>query len=103
MILKRRDVTRALTRKFSFSPPRNTHHRYYELWIAGRLIAVTHVSHGSKGNDIGEDLQQAMGQQMRLTKAQFCEAVECTLSRLDYYKILALRDPELSKEILDSV
>ncbi|MCX6030157.1 MAG: hypothetical protein NT169_12790 [Chloroflexi bacterium] len=90
--LKIRDVDRALTSKLGFEKI-ETHHHVYRLWLDDKLTARTYISHGERELSpyhVGE-----MAKQMRLHQSEFVDAVNCPLSREEYYRLLRQRVPGL--------
>ena len=83
--MKTRKVERALVHKFGFEKT-ETHHHVYKLWLDGRLVARTYVSHGER--ELSRFHIAKMSKQMLLTKGQFLDAVSCTLSSSDYFHLL---------------
>lgn len=71
---------------------RQTHHEFYYLFVDGKQQAVyTKVSHGSKYKTLGDDLVTAVARQMKLTKPQLTQFVDCTLSEAAYVQGLRAR------------
>jgi hypothetical protein len=86
--VKVRQVEQALTVKLGFES-RDSHHRIYRLYLDGRLVARTLISHGQRElNDwhIGQ-----MARQMRLSRQEFLDAVACPLDREGYYTLIRQR------------
>jgi len=48
----------------------------------------THISHGMMGTTIGVPLISQMARQLRLTKSQFLELIDCTLDEDGYREII---------------
>jgi len=95
-VLKTRDVDRALVNKLGFdklvlSPVEGTetHHHVYRLWLGGKLVARTYISHG--GRELSRYHVSQMAKQMWLRTAEFVDAVKCPLTREDYYRLLRER------------
>lgn len=65
-----------------------THHKYYSLCLPdGKKTRIkTYVSHGSSGID--DYLIKQMSTQMKLTKEQFKNFVECPLSYEAYLDVI---------------
>jgi predicted RNA binding protein YcfA (HicA-like mRNA interferase family) len=60
---------------------------YYRLYVNGKkTIVYTKISHGEK--DIHDGLIGAMARQVKLTRKQFNELIECPLQHDAYVKIL---------------
>ena len=86
--LKARQVEKALITKLDFEQ-RDSHHRIYRLYLDGRLVARTFVSHGQReltSYHIGQ-----MAKQMRLSRREFLDAVECPLDREAYHTLIRQR------------
>ena len=102
-IYKRRDVQRVLKRKFSFAPSENDH-SWYHLVVDGAVIAATFVASGGHGGDIDDSLQLLMARELHLDKvSEFRRAIDCPMTREEYYKRLAKRNPQMSQQILDAI
>ena len=81
-----REVKKALKKK-GFEEEKSKHHIYYYFHHKGRRSHIsTKVSHGAR--DIGVRLISAMSRQMRITKGQFLEFVDCELSMQGYLEKL---------------
>ncbi len=87
-VLKTRKVDRALVRKLGFEKT-ETHHHVYRLWLEGKLVARTYISHGDRG--LSRFHISQMAKQMQLRKTEFVDAINCPLTREDYYRILRER------------
>lgn len=86
--IKVRRVDKALTTKLEFER-RDSHHCIYRLYLDGQLAARTFLSHGQReltGFHIGQ-----MAKQMRLSRREFLDAVECPLGREAYYDLVRER------------
>ena len=86
--LRTRSVDRALVGELGFERT-ESHHQVYRLWLDGRLVARTHISHG--GRELSPYHVSQMAKQMRLRTSEFVDAVNCPLSRKGYYQILCER------------
>lgn len=86
--MERADVESALQRK-GFKQ-RNTDHSYFHFFDkeGKKTIVNTKTSFGSKYKTLGPQLVTQMARQCKLTKAQFQQLVDCTLSHEDYEAIL---------------
>lgn len=86
--MKREDIESALLRK-GFRRA-NTDHSYYQFYDKNgkKTIVNTKTSFGTNYKTLGQPLISQMARQCRLTKPQFKEFVECTLSHENYEKIL---------------
>jgi len=83
--LKVRRVEKALTAKLDFEW-HDSHHRIYRLYLDGRLVARTFISHGQReltNYHIGQ-----IAKQMRLSRREFLDAVECPLERETYHVLI---------------
>lgn len=81
MPLKPRQVDSALQSK-GFRLVDGDHHRYV-LYVGGRMTEIrTKVSHNSR--DLGEDLIHKMAHQTHLSKPDFLNLIECSLSGPEY-------------------
>jgi hypothetical protein len=80
-----RDVGAGLLKKgFSI---RENDHTFYHLFIDGKkTIVSTKISHGEK--EIGDRLLGMMARQLRLTKRNFLDLVDCPLTLDEYVKLL---------------
>ena len=92
-----KDVASGLQRK-GFEP-RQGDHAFYHLYVQGKKTAVfTKISQGEK--EINDRLLGMMARQVRLSRKQFFELVECPLSLDEYLKhlqkagVIALTGPE---------
>lgn len=92
MPLRRGDVEAALERK-GFER-RKGDHRYFTYCTARgtRTRVRTKTSHGRSGADIDDELLSRMAKQCRLSKEQFRDFVDCSLSRSDYEGVLLEKD-----------
>ncbi len=81
---KGRDIDAAL-RKKGFRYDSTGDHRYY--FFSGTSIR-TKMSHGAMGTSIGVDLITQMARQLRLTKKQFLDLIDCPLDEAGYREIL---------------
>lgn len=95
MPLKHREIRQGLERKgFRLDEGRKHVHFLYED-LAGRLTTTrTMLSHGASGDDISDPLVGKMARQLGLSRKQFIELVDCSLSRNDFD---ALQAPSQSK------
>jgi len=86
--LKVRQVEKALVTKLGFER-RDSHHRIYRLYLDDQLVARTFISHGQReltSYHIGQ-----MARQMRLSRREFLDAVECPLDREAYHTLIRQR------------
>jgi hypothetical protein len=90
MTLKTRDADRALVSKLGFEKT-ETHHHVYRLWLGGKLVVRTYISHGER--ELSQYHIGEMAKQMRLQTGEFTDAVNCPLGRDEYYGLLRQRVP----------
>ena len=86
--LKVRQVEKALVTKLDFER-RDSHHRLYRLHLDGQLVARTFVSHGQR--ELTSYHLGKMARQMRLSRREFLDAIECPLDREAYYTLIRQR------------
>ena len=80
-----RDVASGLEKK-GFRRRENDH-AFFHLWIGEKKTAIyTKISHGER--DIGDNLLSLMARQVRLSKKQFVELLECPLTFAEYIRML---------------
>lgn len=85
-----RVVNASLCRK-GFSS-HNSDHTYYYLYVDGKKTLIrTKISLGEK--EISDNLLSLMARQLRLSKKDFCDLIDCPLTRDQYVK--RLRDAGL--------
>lgn len=80
--VERADIVRALLQKGFREDDRKKHHRYFRLFVQGKRTAIfTKVSHGSgrKYKTLGQNLVTEMAKQLRITRPQLMDFVECKL------------------------
>lgn len=83
-----RDVKSALARK-GFRRKENDH-TFFHLFVDGRKTVVyTKISHGEK--QIGDKLLSLMARQMRLSRREFVDLIDCALSESGYIVLLRAR------------
>ena len=84
-----RDIDSALTRKGFEKTKDGDHYRYY-LYDQqnGATLAQTKMSHGALRKTIGAPLLSQMARQLRLTKSQFLDLIDCTLDEDGYRNLL---------------
>ena len=84
-----RDIDSALTKKGFDRTKESDHVRYYLYdQQTGANLTQTKMSHGILGNTIGATLISQMARQLRLTKRQFVDLINCTLNEDGYREIL---------------
>jgi len=86
--LKVTKVERALLGKLDFER-KSGHHRIFRLYFDGALMARTYISHGQR--EVASFHIGQMARQMRLSRREFLDAVECPLEREEYYSLLRQR------------
>lgn len=86
--LKVKDTISGITKKgFYEAENKSEDHKWFEFWHDGKLTRIkTKFSHGD--NEIGDSLIALIARQLSLTKKQFLNFVECTLSLNEYVNIL---------------
>lgn len=88
MALDRNKALKNLKKKgFSTAKHRSVDHHYLEFYHNDILILYTKISHGSK-KDIDDYLIKQMSDQCKISKSDFAELVNCTLSQERYTNIL---------------
>lgn len=92
-VLKTRDVDRALVQKLGFERT-ESHHQVYHLRFDGQLIARTFISHGER--ELSDYHVARMAKQTHLHKDEFLDAVNCPLSKEEYYRLAQTRQHETS-------
>lgn len=80
-----RDVAASLQQKgFQL---RENDHSFFHLFVDGKkTIVSTKISHGEK--EISDSLLGMMARQVKLTRKQFNDLVDCSLKFDDYVKLL---------------
>ncbi|MBI2119171.1 MAG: hypothetical protein HYT97_06045 [Elusimicrobia bacterium] len=67
----------------------NTHHRYFYYYSNGKRTQIsTYTSHGSKYKVYGDPLLDMVKKQLKLTKSQLINLIECPLTQAEYDKFL---------------
>jgi hypothetical protein len=88
MVLDKNKALKNLKKKgFSIAKHKSVDHHYLEFFYEGRYILYTKISHGSK-KDLEDHLIKQMSDQCKLSKFDFAEFVNCTLSQERYIDIL---------------
>ena len=82
---KGRDIDSAL-RKKGFSRDKSSDHFRYAF--ASVPYIRTMISHGVMGDSIGADLISRMSRQLRISKEQFLDLIDCTLDADGYQAII---------------
>ena len=86
MSRKARDVARALTQK-GFAEEKKRDHQYYFYYQNQKKTSVyTKISHGE--TDIGAALLSRMARQVRLSKIEFDDLIDCPLDAPGYLSAL---------------
>ena len=84
-----RDIDAALRRKGFTRDSDGDHLRYYFTMPGkGKMRIMTLISHGAFGETIGAPLISQIARQLRLTKKQFLELIDCTMDEDGYREIL---------------
>ena len=83
-----RDIDAAL-RKKGFHRSVSGDHIFYHF---GDTDIRTKMSHGMMGHSLSADLISRMARQLRLTKKQFLDLIDCTLDEEGYRAILQPAD-----------
>ena len=86
--LKVRQVEKALIAKLDFER-RDSHHRIYRLYLDGQLVTRTFISHVQR--ELTSYHLGKMARQMRLSRREFLDAIECPLDREAYYTLIRQR------------
>lgn len=87
-VLKRENIEKMLLKK-CFAPSTSKDHRFYSFFDEnGVLVARTKVSHGTKYKDINDFLIVQMAKQCHLSKEEFLQLIDCSLSANEYRKLL---------------
>ena len=93
MAIQFRDMRRTLTKKFRFTKTERQGHEWYELLDkSGNAIVTTLLSRQARGRDIYQPLLGRIAKQLRLNSAQLKSAVDCPLTREEYYAILKVAE-----------
>ena len=80
-----RDIDAALRKKGFTRDSDGDHLRYFfTMPDKGKMRIMTLMSHGTFGETIGAPLISQMARQLRLTKKQFLELVDCTMDEEGY-------------------
>lgn len=65
----------------------NGDHKFYTLYCDGKKTQIyTKVSHGK--TEVGEPLIGKMAKQVRLSKLQFADLINCPLSKEEYMQMM---------------
>ena len=86
-VLDSKTTYRNLKKKgFTDADNKSKDHKYLHLYYNDKFVLSTKISHGT--GDIGMPLIRAMSFQCHLTKTEFMELLNCTLSKDNYFEIL---------------
>ncbi len=89
--LQRRAVHNALAGKLGGEEQSGKNHKAYRFTLPDGHWRETKFSHGRR-HDIPANLVSRMARQLGLTASQFQEAVDCTLSKEDFWAQLKLNE-----------
>lgn len=85
-VLKTNQIDASLQKK-GFIKEKNRDHIYYFLYLNGKKTSIrTKTSHSAK--EINDTLIKIMSQQVKLTREQFMDLINCPLSKEAYEEIL---------------
>jgi hypothetical protein len=91
-----RDIDASLRKKGCRCDVRGKHIWYFFRKSDGSDSRVaTVMSHGMMGSTVCADLIGKMARQLRLTKTQFLDLIDCRLSEKDYRQILQNYDEDV--------
>lgn len=77
-----RDLAASLEDKFGFTVKQGKGHEKYRLTVDGKYVAHTQVSRD--GADLGNKLLGMLARQLRVTKGDLEQMVECSISKDEY-------------------
>ncbi|KNZ68690.1 hypothetical protein Tfer_2784 [Thermincola ferriacetica] len=84
IVRPRKDVETALENK-GFRKNNNDHRKFVYYSLSGKKTSIwTKTSHGTSHKDISLDNLKKMAKQCRLTLQDFCDLLDCPLSREEY-------------------
>ncbi|MGL4944206.1 MAG: hypothetical protein ACRC46_13575 [Thermoguttaceae bacterium] len=87
-----RDIDASLRRKgFSRVVDGKHVHFFLRTTRGGKLGVSTLMSHGMGGTAIGDNLLSLMSRQLHLSKVEFLNLVDCTLTETEYRELLTER------------
>lgn len=92
MPIKRRDLRRALMRKFHFEEIHKTKHDSYELLYREKKIAITYLSRGHR--EVHDSILKQMANQIGVSLNTFKGMVGCTIEYEEYLSTLYQREPD---------
>ncbi len=84
-----REIDRALVKKGFVRE--NSKDRIYRLWAAGKPTRVKTILSHASNMDYDDHLLSQVGREMRLSKKELLQFVECTLSQEGYVDLLEER------------
>ncbi len=88
-VRKGRDIDAALQKKGFIKEVGSDHVRYFFFSSDGsRVVIQTKMSHGMMGSTIDVNILSHMAKQLRLTKSQFLDLIDCTLDEEGFREIL---------------
>jgi hypothetical protein len=88
LVFKAKEVSASLSSK-GFREDRKRDHRYYFFYHDGKKSSIyTKISHNA--DEIDDYLCSAMSRQIKLTRAQFKDFVECPLKADEYLRLMIL-------------
>lgn len=88
---ERREIQKALCNKGFIE--QNNDHYFYTLEYNGKKSAIfTKISKGSDYKTINQGLLSLMSKQLKLTKHEFLELIDCQMDYINYIKILKEKD-----------
>ena len=84
-----REIASALSKKGFFIEKDGDHIRFYHLNTSGDESGIkTKISHGALGATISAKMISLMAHQLRLTKKEFLELIDCTINEEKYRELL---------------
>lgn len=85
--LHTKDIKKNLQKKGFIVDNQRDHIWFNYITTDGKKTPIrTKISHGK--SDIGDDLISKMARQTRISKKQFVELVECSLSKDEYFELV---------------
>ena len=96
MQFKKQKIASALQRK-GFKLEQRHHKFFFYYSIDGKKTHVrTHISHGSSGQDVPNNLLKRMASQCKVSLEVFAELIDCTVNQEDYESFLDLSSGDAS-------
>lgn len=96
MPIEREKIRQALIRKGFIEVSKNRDHDFFYLLVDGKKSNIfTKLSRGSSYKDYSDSLVNDVYKQIRLTKKQFLDYIECKLELQGYLQFL--RDQQVIK------